>query len=805
MVHMSINVTRHEDNSVSIDSIGREAITLDSTSTVYPYGWMAPNPVKSDRVQAIVDQDLADVEAVKRDMNKLKSDLKSVSALVRNLPAAGANGSKITWTSDKPAVVSSSGQVRRQAQDAELTLTAVVSKGFAKISSEPVHVVVKKTDAKVGKWMTGEFHAHTFQSNDAQSSLQSVLDGAFNKYGMDYLALANHLRPSGFDDEGHSLPGKNIPFQQGAMEYEVPKTNQLQNEGKYAGKTIFSGFEWDAPGHDHVAVGIMTDEPNSEKALKAAYQFEYMFSPRTTVDYFKPEDVAAWEREGVTRQPTSTHEDTMTAVKWLTKSILCQAICCSLTRIGAEAKQRLQHCATLTTQLRRSTSVSRAYWAIKWNLIGEAIIQNTIRAIQMMMDISTEVMAAQTTCSAKLAAHGMHCLVKDGNTGLLRTPTIISKRLTITPVAICLVNIPRTIPGRNGSEIQDIIAGMRSGKSFSVTGDLINELDFKLASGGEKKEMGETLNAKEGDSLKLTIRFKSPSKNNYESIKNGKLNNTTPKVDHVDLIAGDVTGYAQPGTAAYNKDTNDSTKVIATFTDKDWTVDKDGYNVITYDLKSSTKNQYFRLRGTNLGMNVPGKTENGNPVPNKKIETADADTRFDEINDQNYSDLWFYSNPIFLQSVAYSDDQAVNDALANLSLGDLSAVTGNLTLPVKADHSVAITWTSSRPSLMADNGALVKQPAQDTQVTLTATATRGTVTKTKTFVVYIIGKDNGTTPTPTPTPVKRQSRKLLQRRCTGQADRVASYSDCAAGQADGDAKSADQAGRSTERCCGPLG
>ena len=177
MVHMLINVTRHEDNSVSIDSIGRGAITLDSTNTQYPYGWMAQNPVKSDRVQAIVDQDLADVEAVKKDMDKLKSDLKSVSALVRNLPAVGANGSKITWTSDKPAVVSSSGQVRRQAEDAELNLTAVVSKGFAKISSEPVHVKVKKTDAKVGKWMTGEFHAHTIQSNDAQSSLQSVLDG----------------------------------------------------------------------------------------------------------------------------------------------------------------------------------------------------------------------------------------------------------------------------------------------------------------------------------------------------------------------------------------------------------------------------------------------------------------------------------------------------------------------------------------------------------------------------------------------------------------------------------------------------
>ena len=106
--------------------------------------------------------------------------------------------------------------------------------------------------------------------------------GAFNKYGMDYLALANHLRPSGRDDEGHSYPGGDVPFLQSAIDYEVPKTNQLQNEGKYAGKTIFSGFEWDAPGHDHVAVGIMTDEPNSEKSLKAAYQFEYMFSHKNS-------------------------------------------------------------------------------------------------------------------------------------------------------------------------------------------------------------------------------------------------------------------------------------------------------------------------------------------------------------------------------------------------------------------------------------------------------------------------------------------------------------------------------------------
>lgn len=91
-----------------------------------------------------------------------------------------------------------------------------------------------------------------------------------------------------------------------------------------------------------------------------------------------------------------------------------------------------------------------------------------------------------------------------------------------------------------------------------------------------------------------------------------------PAVDHIDLIGGDVTGLAEKGTPAYDKDTNDSTRVVATFTSEDWTTDANGYNVITYDLPKASKDQYFRLRGTNLGMNVPGETLDGNPLIDPK-------------------------------------------------------------------------------------------------------------------------------------------------------------------------------------------
>jgi len=138
--------------------------------------------------------------------------------------------------------------------------------------------------------------------------------------------------------------------------------------------------------------------------------------------------------------------------------------------------------------------------------------------------------------------------------------------------------------------------------------------------------------------MTITIRFKSPEKNNNED---------KVKVDHVDLIAGDVTGKVRPGTAAYNNATNSTTKVIKRFTEKDWKVDRNGYYVMKYKIKATT-DQYFRLRGTNLGLNVPGEMKKGEPLIDPRTDIEDNETRFAEINKRNYKDLWFYSNPIFL-------------------------------------------------------------------------------------------------------------------------------------------------------------
>ena len=183
---------------------------------------------------------------------------------------------------------------------------------------------------------------------------------------------------------------------------------------------------------------------------------------------------------------------------------------------------------------------------------------------------------------------------------------------------------------------------------FSVYGDLVNALDFNLASTRDRKEMGGELLVSSGERVVVTIRFKSPTKNNYEKpVDSGASASVKPVVDHVDLIVGDVGAKAAQGTAAYAVATNASTRVVKRFTSDDWKTDADGYNTITYET-TATKSQYFRLRGTNLGTDVAGLTQGGEPLADQRTSTADATQRFNDINDRNYRSLWFYSNPVFV-------------------------------------------------------------------------------------------------------------------------------------------------------------
>ncbi|WP_152631131.1 family 43 glycosylhydrolase [Agreia bicolorata] len=84
-------------------------------------------------------------------------------------------------------------------------------------------------------------------------------------------------------------------------------------------------------------------------------------------------------------------------------------------------------------------------------------------------------------------------------------------------------------------------------------------------------------------------------------------------------------------------------------------------------------------------------------------------------------------------------DRAVRDADA-LSLGDLSAVTSNLTLPTTGVNGSTIAWASDAPTVISTAGVVTRPAAgqNPAAVNLIATITRGAATEIRTFPATVL-------------------------------------------------------------------
>jgi hypothetical protein len=196
--------------------------------------------------------------------------------------------------------------------------------------------------------------------------------------------------------------------------------------------------------------------------------------------------------------------------------------------------------------------------------------------------------------------------------------------------------------------LSEIADGMRSGNAYFVHGDLINALEFTVRGQEDSAVMGQSMYIKDRrwkkEPVVITIRFKSPSLNNHGDV---------PLVDHIDLIAGEIRGMIDPASPDYTKATNESTKVIASFTAADWHTDRDGYHVINYRIRDLDKSTYFRLRGSNLACGTPYETGPANALPSSDYCSPLADALVTQNlgidgAEEAWNDLWFYSNPIFV-------------------------------------------------------------------------------------------------------------------------------------------------------------
>ena len=299
---------------------------------------------------------------------------------------------------------------------------------------------------------------------------------------------------------------------------------------------------------------------------------------------------------------------------------------------------------------------------------------------------------------------------------------------------------------------QEIVDGLRSGNSWTDSGQLIDRLAFVACAdtklndrvgdklmqaavlkaaidntdvqlGARCATMGEKLEVRRGEEVVVAIAVRDPQGTSYSpytfanpSLAQVGINQplNKPVLDHVDVIRGLVSGYKTPGAADYsgqwpdnwveNPDMstvpegakNTSARVVRTFDRNKWESASDrnertrGFKTMVFRIPAVRDSQYLRLRGTNLPPAVPYETDaDGNPLADIYTNAGDpskltipctvtpsvtipADTvyagnnidgcpehmeRVPAVTGQKYvsydvaawADLWFYSNPIYIE------------------------------------------------------------------------------------------------------------------------------------------------------------
>jgi hypothetical protein len=505
------------------------------------------------------------------------------------------------------------------------------------------------TPYPLGFWTTGDFHSHTWLS-DGKHTLTEVVNSGFDQYGLDWMANSDHGGSFGYDPDGKSwdvsplmkkikLLGDPTTYKDGqkvrhpAMwrwQSLLDFSWQLLFGGKdgagdiqpglqshYPNKVLIQGFEWNVPGHAHASVGII-----NQTSGVAISNFEYQFDANDTDTSRSPE----------LPKHNSTAADSLGAVNYLETNFPTN----SYVVVNHPSREQAYSAADIRDLINAGPDIVLGLEGMPGHQ------KESYRGsynFGFYTDPNKKVLDQEKTDQARTYGGADIMLAKMG--GLMDSLWGEGRHFWVFDNSDFhgSASDGDFWPGEyeknhvNVTELTQsgILNGMRSGNVFITHGDLIKALDFKAASLSNQSTMGQDLETKKGSDVTVTIRFMSPEKNN---------NGDKPIVDHIDLIMGNVTGIFPPGGPNYSSKTNPSTQVLATFTKKDWKTDPDGYQIITYTLPKLQQNSYLRLRGTNLGMNVDKETKDGSPLIDDLMKSNDKA--------KAYADLWFYSNPIFV-------------------------------------------------------------------------------------------------------------------------------------------------------------
>jgi hypothetical protein len=387
----------------------------------------------------------------------------------------------------------------------------------------------------------------------------------------------------------------------------------------YSDKTIIQGYEMNVPGHEHGSVGIINGQFQNSPNVYSLAEFEYKFDASDA-------DMTGGASLGWEKSTLSGHQRTLEAIKWLQNNFPGESW---LVPAHPERK-KLYNISHFRDMNNAGPDVCFGF---------ESMPGHQKEANRGGYTTGADGGGTYGGCGIYAAEIG----------GLWDALLSESRHFWLFASSDFHDEANDFYPGeyqktytwvKSRKNAESIVEGLRSGNSWVVEGDLIDKLEF-IAQGIRNAVMGETMEFEK--KIHLSIIIRDPESNNNI--------NENPVLDHVDLIMGKITGIVESSDPNYNTPKALGTKVIARFDNKGgiqdingitsikWEKNKQGLIKINYTVEAG-ESCYFRLRGTNQGLNVAGETDgNGNPLLDFTLGQNSVE--------KAWNDLWFYSNPIF--------------------------------------------------------------------------------------------------------------------------------------------------------------
>ena len=482
------------------------------------------------------------------------------------------------------------------------------------------------------------------------------------------------------------IPGYSGPTYMGAYDWiQTIRTN-------YPQKIVMTGMEWNVPGHEHGSTGIV-----ARNALPIA-EFEYRFDSSDTDGTLTPTTATTMGWPGKIQTASyvppeypdysavlglnSRHNKTIDGVKWMQANYpkTSYAIPAHVERAGCGAYN------TVTGKWDNGASGSNASSSIGYSIAAFRDMNDNAPTVAFGIEglPGHEKATNRGEFSATACGGGTYGgagkyiaevsglwdnLLADGRKFFnFDSSDFHDPANDFWPgeYAKTYVMVEKGEHGHHHHHYvptftqRDVVDGLRSGNAFSVHGDLINVLEFKVFSRkSSDATMGETLSVKKGQPVTVQIRFKSPADNNCKAGVNASAGYVcaAPAVHHVQLIQGQVnptraSKFLADGVTPnpdYNYIDPNIAHIAETFDASSWKVDRQGYTTMSFVIPKTRDDMFFRIRGTNLGYNVlktdaAGKTIYGTDAAGSPLINTPGTNNADFA----WDDLWFYSNPIFV-------------------------------------------------------------------------------------------------------------------------------------------------------------